>query len=242
MPAVPTSPARDPLYRGYRFPAEIISHAVWLYYRFHLSHRDIEDLLAERGIQVSYEAVRLWCRTFGPVLAVGLRRHRRRAGGKWHLVEVPLKIKGKKHWPWRAVDQEGLVLDILVQERRDQHAAERFLRRVLDGEGQAPRVVVTDKLASYPPALRRVLPHTGHRRHKGLNNRAENSHRPVRKRERTLLRFKSPEHAQQFLEPFSAVHNHFRPRRHLLAADAYRQIRTERFQQWREAARLSPAA
>ena len=242
MPAVPTSPARDPLYRGYRFPAEIISHAVWLYYRFHLSHRDIEDLLAERGIQVSYEAVRLWCRTFGPALAAGLRRHRRRAGGKWHLDEVQLKIKGRKHWLWRAVDQEGLVLDILVQERRDQHAAERFLRRVLDGEGQAPRVVVTDKLASYPPALRRVLPHTGHRRHKGLNNRAENSHRPVRKRERTLQRFKSPEHAQQFLEPFSAVHNHFRPRRHLLAADAYRQIRTERFQQWREAARLSPAA
>ena len=155
---------------------------------------------------------------------------------------MQLKIKGKKHWLWRAVDSEGLVLDILVQERRDQHAAERFLRRVLDGEEQAPRVVVTDKLASYPPALRRVLPGVEHRCHKGLNNRAENSHRPVRKRERVLQRFKSPDHAQRFLEPFSAVQNHFRPRRHLLSADHYRQIRTERFQQWREAARLVPAA
>jgi putative transposase len=239
---VPTAPARDPLYRGYRFPAEIISYAVWLYYRFALSHRDIEDLLAERGIRVSYEAVRLWCRRFGPAIAAGLRRHRRRAAAKWHLDEMQLKIKGTKHWLWRAVDQDGLVLDILVQERRNQKAAERFLRRVLDGEERAPRVVVTDKLASYPPALRRVLPGVEHRRHKGLNNRVENSHRPTRKRERVLQRFKSPEHAQRFLEPFSAVHNHFRPRRHVLPADHYRQIRAERFEQWREAARLHPAA
>ncbi|CAA9255540.1 MAG: hypothetical protein AVDCRST_MAG77-2297 [uncultured Chloroflexi bacterium] len=215
---------------------------MWLYFRFPLSHRDIEDLLAERGIRVSYEAIRLWCRTFGPAFAAGLRRHRRPAAGKWHLDEVQLKIKGRKHWLWRAVDQDGLVLDILVQDRRNQEAAERFLRRVLDGEGQAPRVVATDKLASYPPALRRVLPGVEHRRHKGVNNRAENSHRPVRKRERVLQRFTSPDHAQRFLEPFSAVHNHFRPRRHLLAADQYRQIRTERFAQWREAARLQPAA
>ena len=155
---------------------------------------------------------------------------------------MQLKIKGKKHRLWRAVDQEGMVLDILVQERRNQEAAERFLRRVLDGEQRAPRVVVTDKLASYPPALRRMLPAVEHRRHKGLNNRAENSHRPVRKRERVLQRFKSPEHAQRFLEPFSAVCNHFRPRRHLLSAEQYRQIRTDRFQQWRAAVRLAPAA
>ena len=193
-------------------------------------------------MRVSYEAIRLWCRTFGPAIAAGLRRCRRWAAGKWHLDEVQLKIKGKKHWLWRAVDQDGLVLDILVQERRNQDAAERFLRRVVDGEEQAPRVVITDKLASYPPALRRVLPGVEHRRHKGLNNRAENSHRPVRKRERVLQRFKSPDHAQRFLEPFSAVKNHFCPRRHLLSADHYRQIRTERFQQWREAARLVPAA
>lgn len=146
---MPVTPARDPLYRG--FPAEIISYAVSLYYRFALSHRDIEDLLAERGIEGSYEAIRLWCRTFGPAFAVRLRRCRRGAGGKWHLDEVQLKIKGKKHWLWRAVDQDGLVLDILVQPRRNQAAAEGFLRRVLDGEDAAPRVVVTDKLASYPP-------------------------------------------------------------------------------------------
>ena len=184
---MPPTPARDPLYRGSRFPAEVINHAVWLYSRFHLSHRDVEDLLAERGIQVSYEAIRLWCRKFGPTFAAGLRRRRAHAEDKWHLDEVQLKINGKRHWLWRAVDQAGLVLDILVQERRDQHAAERFLRRVLDAEEQTPRVVITAKLASYPPAHKRGLPSVEHRRHKGLNNRAENSHRPVRKRERVLV-------------------------------------------------------
>src|SRR5262249_46824149 len=139
-------------------------------------------------------------------------------------------------------DRDGLVLDILVQERRNQEAAERFLRRVLAVEDRAPRVVVTDKLASYPPALKRVLPDTEHRRHKGLTNRAENSHRPVRKRERALQRSKSPEHPQRFLEPFSAVGNHSRPRRHLLTAEQYRQIRTERFRQRCAATRLRPAA
>ena len=193
---MPISPVRDPLYRGYRFPAEIISYAVWLYYRFALSHRDVEEVLAERGVQVSYEAIRLWCRKFGAIFSAGLRHRRRRAADKWHLDEVQPKLRGKKHWLWRAVDRDGLVLDILVQARRDQRAAERFRRRVVDGEHAAPRVVVTDKLASYPPALRRVLPHTEHRRHRGLNNRAENSHRSVRQRERALQRFKSPEHAR----------------------------------------------
>ena len=240
--AAPAAPSRDPLYRGYRFPAEIISYAVWLYFRFAVSHRDVVELLAERGVQVSYEAIRLWCLKFGPTLGAGLRRRRRRAADKWHLDEVQLKIRGKRHWLWRAVDRDGLVLDILVQERRNREAAERFLRRVLAGEGVAPRVVVTDKLASYPPALKRVIPQAEHRRHKGLNNRAENSHRPVRKRERVLQRFKSPEHAQRSLEPFSAVCNHFRLRRHLLPAVQYRQIRTARFEQWRAAARLPSAA
>ncbi len=240
--AATATPARDPLYRGYRFPAEIISHAVWLYFRFHLSHRDIEELLAERGVQVSYEAIRLWCLRFGPTFAEGLRRRRRRAGERWHLDAVQLKINSRKRWLWRAVDRAGLVLDILVQERRDQAAAERFLRRTLGSEEPEPRVVVTDKLASYVPALKRVLPRTEHRRHKGLNNRAENSHRPVRKRERVLQRFKSPDHAQRFLEPFSAVQNHFCSRRHLLTAEQHRQIRTDRFRQWREVVRLAPAA
>jgi len=214
---------------------EVISHAVWLYHRFALSHRDVEELLAERGIQVSYEAIRLWCRKFGPLLSGELRyRHPRRRGDKWFLDEVALTMNKRRYWLWRAVDQDGTVLDILVQSRRDQHAAERFLRRVLDGEnGAQPRVVITDKLASHPPALRRVLPNTEQRRHKRLNNRAENSHRPVRKRERAMQRFKSPDQAQHFLETFSAVCNHFRPRRHRLTATRYRQVMHERFEQWR---------
>src|SRR5262245_37819604 len=134
------APSRDPLYRGHRFPGEIISHAVWLYYRFALSHRDVEELLAERGVQVSYEAIRLWCWKFGATIAAGLRYRRRRSADKWHLDEVQLKIKGRKHWLWRAVDRVGLVLDVLVQARRNQATAERFLRRVLDGEEHAPRV------------------------------------------------------------------------------------------------------
>jgi putative transposase len=228
-------PAERSPYHGYRFPPEIIAHAVWLYFRFHLSFRDVQDLLAERGIIVSHETIRQWCTKFGATFAAGLRRRRVRAGDKWHLDEVALKIRGKRHWLWRAVDQHGVVLDILVQERRDQAAAERFLHRVLDGEGGAePRVVITDKLASYPPAIKRVFSTAEHRRHKGLNNRAENSHLPTRKRERVLQRFKSAEHAQRFLGPFSAVCNHFRPRRHLLNACAYRQIRTERYTVWRD--------
>jgi putative transposase len=151
-------------YRGYRFPAEIIAHAVWLYFRFNLSFRDVQDLLAERSIIVSHEAIRQWCAKFGAVFASGLRRRRARAGDKWHLDEVLLKINGRRHWLWRAVDQNGVVLDILVQSRRDQQAAERFLQQVVDGVGYEPRVVITDKLASYPPALRRVLPNSEHRR------------------------------------------------------------------------------
>jgi transposase-like protein len=154
-----------------------------------LSHRDVEELLAERGIAVSYETVRRWCLKFGAAYADGVRRRRPRPGDKWHLDEVQLKINGTRHWLWRAVDQEGVVLDILVQRRRNQEVAEAFLRRVLNGQGYEPRVVITDTLASYPPAVRRVLPRAQHRRHKGLNNRAENSHRPTRRRERALQRF-----------------------------------------------------
>ena len=221
-------------YRGYRFPPEVIAHAVWLYFRFHLSFRDVEELLAERGIIVSYEAIRHWCCTFGPGYAVDPRRRRAQPGDKWHLDEVLLKIAGKRHWLWRAVDQNGIVLDILVQERRDQVAAERFLRQVLASCEYEPRVVITDKLMSYVPAIRRVLPNSEHRRHKRLNNRAENSHLPTRKRERILQRFKSVEHAQRFLGPFSAVCNHFRPRRHRLSASAYRQTRTDRHAVWQD--------
>jgi putative transposase len=232
----------SPLYKRFRFPGEIISHAVWLYYRFLLSYRDVEELLAERGIAVSYETIRRWCRRFGQPFADGVRRRRPRPGDKWHLDEVQLKINGRKHWLWRAVDQEGMVLDILVQPRRNQEAAEALLRRLVAGQGYRPRVVITDKLASYPPALRRVLPGVEHRRHKGLNNRAENSHRPTRRRERVLQRFKSPVHAQQFLSPFGPISDHFRPRRHRLPAPEYRQLLQTRFATWREVTGLQAAA
>jgi len=229
----------SPLYRRHRFPGELISHAVWLYYRFLLSYRDVEELLAERGIAVSYETIRRWCRKFGPAFANGLRRRRPRPGDKWHMDEVQLKINGRKHWLWRAVDQDGIVLDILVQSRRNQEAAETFFRRVVDGHGYQPRVVITDKLASYPPAVRRVLPGVEHRRHKGLNNRAENSHRPTRRRERVLQRFKSPDHAQRFLSPFGPISDHFRPRRHLLPAPQYHRLLQTRFAAWRQVTGLA---
>jgi putative transposase len=220
-------------YKRHRFPAEIIAHDVWRYHRFGVSLRDVEELLAERGVTLTYEAVRLWCRKFGPAFAAGLKRRRPRAGDKWHLDEVQLKMNGRRYWLWRAVDQDGMVLDILVQARRNQEAAEALLHRVVDGCGYQPRVVITANLASYPPAVRRVPPGVEHRRHKGLNNRAAHSHRPTRRRERGLQRFTSPEHAQQFLAPFGPISDHVRPRRHRLPAPAYHQRLLTRFVAWR---------
>jgi putative transposase len=196
----------------------------------------------QRGVTVTYETIRAWCSKFGPNYAAGLRRRRERVSDKWHLDEVQLKINGKRHWLWRAVDKYGVVLNILIQQRRDQNAAETFLRRVLATVGSDPRVVVTDKLASYPPAIRRVLPTAEHRRHKGLNNRAENSHQPTRQRERAMRRFKSPEQAQHFLETFGAVGDHFRTGRYRTPAVARRQILTERRGAWREVVGLPPVA
>jgi len=221
-----------PSYAGYRFPPEIIAHAVWLYFRFSLSYRDVEELLAERGVIVTYESVRQWCRTFGQTYANGLRRRRLRPGDKWHLDEVFIRINGATHYLWRAVDQDGNVLDILVQGRRDTAAARKFFRRLLKDLAYVPRVVITDKLASYGAAKREVLPSVEHRQHKRLNNRAENSHQPTRERERRMRRFKSPGHAQRFLAAYGPIAAHFRPRRHRLTADAYRETRTERFQTW----------
>ena len=238
------SAVRQPssLDKRHRFPGEIISHAVWRYSRFLLSYRDVEELLAERGIAVRDETVRRWCRTFGQPFADGGRRRRPHPGDTWQCDEVQLKSNGRKRWRWRAGAQDGIVLDLLVQERRNQEAAERFLRRVVDGQGYRPRVVITDTLASYPPAVRCVLPGVEHRRHKGLNNRAEHSHRPTRRRERALQRFKSPAHAQQFLAPFGSISDHFRPRRHLLAAADYRSVLQTRFATWRAVTGLQAAA
>ena len=223
-----------PGYAGYRFPAEIISHAVWLYFRFPLSLRMVDELLASRGIMVSHETVRQWALKFGQAFANRVRRRLPAAGDKWHLDEVVLTIAGVKHWLWRAVDQTGTVLDILVQSRRDTQAAKRLLRKLLKRQCRAPRVMVTDKLASYGAAKREVMPSVEHRKHKGLNNRAENSHQPTRRRERQMKRFKSAGQAQRFLSAHDGINNLFHLRRHRVPATQYRAARTEAFQVWAE--------
>ncbi|WP_217242265.1 IS6 family transposase [Streptomyces sp. AC555_RSS877] len=211
-----------PSYQGFRFPPEVIAHAVWLYHRFPLSFRDVEELLFERGIQVSYEAIRLWCERFGPEYAARLCRRRLRPGDKWHLDEVFIKVNGRMRYLWRAVDQDGNVLDILVTNARDTKAAKRFFRKLLKTTECVPRVVVTDKLRSYGAAHREVIPSVEHRTSKYLNNRAENSHLPTPRREYAMQGFRSVGKAQRFLASFSRISSHFRPRRHLITASDYR--------------------
>jgi putative transposase len=227
-----TSPP-DPNYR-HRFPAEIISHAIWLYHVFSLSLRDVELILAEHGVVVSYETVRRWCQKFAATFADRLRRRRPRPGDKWHMDEVFIRIQGVQHYLWRAVDQDGVVLDILVQARRDAQAAKRFFKRLLTGLQYEPRVIVTDKLRSYAVAQRQLLPGVEHRQSRHLNNRAENSHRPTRRRERQMQRFKSSRQAQDFLSAHAFIYGHFRPRRHRLAAPDYREIRSHAFRVWHQ--------
>src|SRR5919197_1408445 len=228
------TPPATTKYKNHRFPVEIISHAVWLYFRFCLSYRDVEELLFARGVLVTYEAIRKWCRKFGQAYANQLRRRRPRPGDKWHLDEVFLTIKGERHYLWRAGDQEGTVLDILVQRRRDKRAAKKFFRKLLKGLTYVPRVIITDKLQSYGAAKREILPGVEHRQHRYLNNRAENSHQPTRQRERRMQGFKSPGHAQRFLAACGLIAQHFRPRRHRLSALAYRQVMAQQFQSWHE--------
>jgi putative transposase len=227
--STPTNP-----YKHHRFPAEIISHGVWLYFRFCLSYRDVEELLFARGIIVTYEAIRKWCLKFGQPDANLLRRRRPRPGDKWHLDEVFLTIHGERHYLWRAVDQEGYVLDILVQRRRKKAAAKKFFRKLLKGCRYVPRVIITDKLASYGAAKREILPSVEHRQHRYLDNRAENSHQPTRQRERRMQGFKSPGHAQRFLSAYGPIAQHFRPRRHRLPASEYRREMAHRFQSWQD--------
>jgi len=226
------------LYKRHRFPAEIIRHCVWLYYRFGMSFREVEEMLFERGIQLSYETVRRWCLKFGGPYARRLKRRSAQPGDKWHVDEVFLTIGGERHYLWRAVDQAGNTLDILVTKKRDKRAAKRFLRKLLRSHPK-PRVVVTDKLRSYGAALKECLPWTEHRQSRYLNNRAENSHQRTRRRERALQRFKSPGHAQCFLSVFEPLNRHFRPPRHLLTARDYRQTMQERFSIWREVTDLA---
>jgi putative transposase len=235
--AMPANP-----YKNHRFPSEIISHAVWLYFRFCLSYRDVEELLFARGVTVTYEAIRKWCRKFGQSYANQLRHRRPRPGDTWHLDEVFLKIHGERHYLWRAVDQDGNVLDILVQRRRDKIAAKRFFRKLLKGCRYVPRVIVTDRLKSYGAAKREILPDVEHRQHRYLNNRAENSHQPTRQRERRLQGFKSPGHAQRFLAAYGPLAQYFCPRRHLFSAPEYRREMRQRFHTWQDITNLPTAA
>jgi putative transposase len=191
---------------------------------------------------VSYEAIRQWCRKFGQAYANQLRRRRPKPGDKWHLDEVFLTIKGERHYLWRAVDQEGHILDILVQRRLDKHAAKTFFRKLLKRLTYVPRVIVTDQLKSYGAARREILPSVEHRQPRYLNNRAENSHQPTRQREQRMQRFKAPGQAQRFLAAYGPITDYFRPRRHLLPAPIYREEMRQRFQSWREIATLAAAA
>ncbi|MFL5283829.1 MAG: IS6 family transposase [Rhodopila sp.] len=229
-------------YRGFRFPAEIIEHAVWLYHCFSLSLRDVEMILAARGVVVSYESIRDWSLRFGRLFANALKRRRSRPGDKWFMDEVFLRIGGKQHYLWRAVDQDGNVLDILVQSRRNAKAAKRFFRKLLKGLQYTPRVIVTDKLKSDAAAKREILPHTEHRQSRYLNNRIEVSHQPTRRRERQMQRFKSARQAQRFLSSHSRIHNHFQLRRHRLTATAYRTARDAAFRTWRDVAVVAVVA
>ena len=191
-------------------------------------------MLGERGVIVSYESVRQWFLKFGASFADKMRRRRPRPGDKWHLDEVFIRIKGELHFLWRAVDQDGVVLDILVESRRDAGAAKRLFRRLAKSLQYVPRVLITDKLGSYGVAQRELLPDVEHRKSRYLNNRAENSHRPTRRRERQMQRFKSSQQAQGFLSAHSFIHGHFRLRRHLMTAANYRASRAMAFRVWRE--------
>ena len=222
------------LYCRHRFPAEIISHAVWLYHLFSLSLRDIELILAERGVLVTRESIRHWCRKFGAEFARRLRRRRPRPGDIWHLDEVFIRLNGVLHYLWRAVDQHGVVLDILVQEKRDGAAAKRFFKHLLQGLQYKPKRIITDGLRSYGVARRVLLPNVKHRTSRYLNNRAENSHRPTRRRERQMQRFKSPSQAQGFLSAHGIIYGHFRPRRHRMTAAGYQRARAKAFRIWQQ--------
>ena len=219
-------------YKRHRFPPDIISHAVWLYYRFNLSHRDIEDLLSERGITVSYESIRLWCIKFGAIYSRRLKRKQRGYGDTFYIDEVFVKINGKQHYLWRAVDQDGEVVDVFLQAKRDGATAKRFFRRLLRSHGCEPRKIVTDKLRSYGVAHRELMPDVIHDNSQYANNRAEQSHESIRVRERGMRRFKSVAQAQRFLGVHAAVSNLFNLGRHLIRAEHYRGLRVSAFTEW----------
>jgi transposase-like protein len=222
-------------YRRHRFPPLIIQHAVWLYLRFTLSYRDVEELLAERGIDVSNETIRRWVLKFGRLYAQRLRRSRPKPDDRWHLDEMFVTIRGKRMYLWRAVDSEGEVLDFLIQSKRNEAAALKLMRKLLKTHGFAPRVVVTDKLRSYAAAFSKLGLTARHEQGLRKNNRAENSHQPVRRRERKMQRFKSPGSAQRFLSVHAAVYNTFNIQRHLISRSTLRTFRVEAMSNWHRA-------
>ena len=237
-----TSLARDPLYRRHRFPADVIAHAVWLYFRFPLSLRMVEDMLAARGVIVSHQTVRLWAEKFGRHFASDIRkRSTGKLGGKWHLDEVVITIACKKHWLWRAVDQDGFVLDVLVQNGRNTKAAKRLMRKLLKGQGRSPRVMITAKLRSHGAAKRDIMPGVEHRSHKGLNNRAENSHQPIRLRGRMMKHFKSARHLQRFVSIHDPIANLFHIPRHDIPSSHHRELRATAMEKWHQIACLRVA-
>ena len=226
-------------YGGYRFPPEIIHQAVWLYLRFTLSFRDAEDLLAERGIVVSYETIRRWVNHFGPMIAADLRKRRPRAHTTWHLDEVYLNIDGRLVYLWRAVDSEGEVLDVLVQAKRDRQAALKLMRKLLKKHAFVPDQIITDDLRSYGAAARDLGIGKRHVRGRWRNNRAENSHQPTRRRERKMQGFKSRGSAQRFLSTHAAVYNTFNVQRHLISATTHRAFRASAMAEWRDAVAIA---
>jgi putative transposase len=224
-----------PSYQRHRFPSEIISPAIWLYHRFCLSFREVEELLAELGITVTYETVRQWCQKFGPAYARKFKKRQGRLGDAWHLDEVFVFIQGEQQYLWRAGDQDGDTIDILVQRRRNKKAAVRFFRRLIKGQGREPRWLITDKLKSYDPAHRTMMPNVNHINTTYANNRAEVSHQPTRQQECHMRGFSSSLQAQRFLTLHGLTQNLFRLGRHLIQAVNYRFLRTQAFQVWKDA-------
>ena len=222
------------IYKRHRFPPVIIQYAVWLYHRFNLSCRDIEDLMAERGIEVSYESNRLWCNKFGPLYSKRLKRKHQGFGDTFFIDEVFVNIKGRRHYLWRAVDQDGDVVDVYLQTRRNANAVKRFFRRLLKSHGEKPWKIVTDKLRSYGVAHRELMPEVIHDTDQYANNRAELSHQPTRERERGMRRFKSHQQAQRFLSVHAVVYSLFNLGRHLVSAEIYRSLRSRAFESWNE--------
>ncbi len=227
-------------FKRHGFPPDVIRYAVWLYYRFTLSIRDVEELLAERGADLSRESVRYWVVKFGPKIAANLKRRRLPPTGRWRLDEMVVRIAGRRLWLWRAVDDEGDVLDMLVQKRRNAKAAKKLLHRLLKNTGVRPECIVTDKLRSYPKAMRE---NGLSERHKpgGLqeNDLAENSHLPSRRRERKQQKFKSQGSAQRFLAAHAAVYNCFNTDTHLVSHPALKVLHAKAHAEWREATKAA---